>query len=104
MWALRKEGVNENLVDAVMRLYGGVRTKVRLGNGLSEVLEVKVGCTRAMCCPRGGYERTARRLRGATNTISTDLLRLRTKLFTLAHLSVLSISAEQDCWLAAGKT
>jgi hypothetical protein len=42
-WALRKKGVNENLVEAVMRLYIGARTKVRVGNGLSEAFEVKVG-------------------------------------------------------------
>ena len=42
-WALRKKGVSEKLVEAVMRLYDGVRTKVRVGNGLSEAFEVKVG-------------------------------------------------------------
>ena len=42
-WALRKKGVSEKLVEAVMRLYDGVRTKVRVGNDLSEAFEVKVG-------------------------------------------------------------
>ena len=42
-WALRKKGVNEKLVDAVMWLYNGVRMKVRVRNRLTEVFEVKVG-------------------------------------------------------------
>ena len=37
-----KKGVKEKLIEAVMRLYDGVRTKVREGNGLSEAFEVKV--------------------------------------------------------------
>ena len=32
-WALRKRGGNEKLVEAVMWLYEGVRTKVKVGNG-----------------------------------------------------------------------
>jgi hypothetical protein len=35
-WALRKKGVNERLVGAVMRLYEGVKTKVKVGKGMSE--------------------------------------------------------------------
>ena len=42
-WALRKKVVSEKLVEAVMRLFDGVRTKVRVGNSLSEASEVKVG-------------------------------------------------------------
>jgi hypothetical protein len=34
-WALRKKGVNEYMVEAVMRMYDGARTKVKVGNGLS---------------------------------------------------------------------
>jgi hypothetical protein len=48
-WALRKKGVNENLVEAVMRLYDGARTKVRVGNGLSEAFGVKVGLHQGSC-------------------------------------------------------
>jgi len=42
-WALRKRGVNEGLVRAVMRLYEGARTKVKVGTGMSEAFDVKVG-------------------------------------------------------------
>ena len=42
-WALRKGCVNEWLVRAVMATYDGARTAVKVGNGLSEDFEVKVG-------------------------------------------------------------
>ena len=42
-WALRKKGVNEELVRAVMRLYEGARTKIKVGTGMSEAFDVKVG-------------------------------------------------------------
>jgi hypothetical protein len=42
-WALRKKGVNERLVGAVMRLYEGAKTKVKVGKGMSEAFNVKVG-------------------------------------------------------------
>jgi hypothetical protein len=42
-WALRKKGVNDRLVGAVMRLYEGAKTKVKIGNGMSEAFNVKVG-------------------------------------------------------------
>jgi hypothetical protein len=35
-WALRKKGVNERLVGAVIRLYEGAKTKVKVGKGMSE--------------------------------------------------------------------
>ena len=35
-WALRKKGLAEVLVQAVMSLYEGSRTKVRVGSGTSE--------------------------------------------------------------------
>jgi hypothetical protein len=42
-WALRKKGVNDRLVMAVMRVYEGAKTKVKIGNGMSEAFNVKVG-------------------------------------------------------------
>ena len=42
-WALRKEGVDEWLVKAVMYTYFEAKTAVRVGSGLTEDFEVKVG-------------------------------------------------------------
>ena len=42
-WALRKKGLPEMLVIAVMSLYEGAKTKVRVGTELSEEFCVKVG-------------------------------------------------------------
>ena len=42
-WALRKKGLAEVLVQAVMTLYEGSRTKVRLGSGTSDKFGVRVG-------------------------------------------------------------
>ena len=42
-WALRKKGLSEVLVQAVMSLYEGLRTKVRSGSGLLEEFGVSVG-------------------------------------------------------------
>ena len=39
--ALRKKGVNEELVKAVM--YEGARTKIKVGTGMSEAFDVRVG-------------------------------------------------------------
>ena len=41
-WAMRKKGIPEVMVRAVMSLYEGAKTRVRVGLELSEV-EVKVG-------------------------------------------------------------
>ena len=41
-WAMRKKGLPEILVKAVMSLYKGAETKVRVGSGLSEEFSVKV--------------------------------------------------------------
>ena len=41
-WAMRKNGIPEVLVRPVMRLYEGVKTRVRVDSELSEELEVKV--------------------------------------------------------------
>ena len=42
-WAMRKKGLPEILVKAVMSLYEGAETKVRVGSRLSEEFSVKVG-------------------------------------------------------------
>jgi hypothetical protein len=42
-WALRKSGVEEWLVSAVMVMYEGAKTVVRTDNGDSENFAVKVG-------------------------------------------------------------
>ena len=42
-WALRKKGLAEVLVQAVMSLYEGSRTKVRVGSGTSEEFGVRFG-------------------------------------------------------------
>ena len=42
-WALRKKGLAEVLVQAVMSLYEGSRTKVRVGSGTSDEFGVRVG-------------------------------------------------------------
>ena len=41
-WAMRKRGVPEVMVRAVMSLYEGAKTRVRVGQELSEEFEVKV--------------------------------------------------------------
>ena len=41
-WALRKKGLAEVLVQAVMSLYEGSRTKVRVGSGTLEEIGVRV--------------------------------------------------------------
>lgn len=42
-WALRKRGVPKAMVKAVMCLYAGAKTRVRVGSELSEEYPVKVG-------------------------------------------------------------
>ena len=42
-WALRGKGLAEGLVQAVMSLYEGSRTKVTTGSGTSEEFGVRVG-------------------------------------------------------------
>ena len=42
-WAMRKRGIPEAMVRAVMSLYEGANTRVRVGLELSEEFEVKVG-------------------------------------------------------------
>ena len=42
-WAMREKGLPEILVKAVMSLYEGAETNVRVGSGLSEEFSVKVG-------------------------------------------------------------
>ena len=40
---MRKKGLSEVIVRAVMSLYDGAKTRVRVGSGYSEEFEVKVG-------------------------------------------------------------
>ena len=47
-WALRKKGLAEVLVQAVMSLYEGSRTKVRVGSGTSE--EWDIGSSKKIFC------------------------------------------------------
>ena len=42
-WALRKKGLAEVLVQAVMSLYEGLRMKVRVRSGTSDEFGVRVG-------------------------------------------------------------
>ena len=42
-WAMRKRGIPEAMVRAVMSLYEGAKTRVRVGLELCEEFEVKVG-------------------------------------------------------------
>ena len=42
-WAMRKKGLSEVIVRAVMSLYDGAKTKVRVGSAYSEEFEVNVG-------------------------------------------------------------
>ena len=41
-WAMRKKGLSEVTVRAVMSLYNGAKTRVRVGSAYSEEFEVKV--------------------------------------------------------------
>ena len=42
-WAMRQKGPSEVMVQAVMSLYDGAKTNVRVGSAYSETFEVKVG-------------------------------------------------------------
>ena len=42
-WAMRKKGLSKVVVRAVMSLYDGAKTRVRVGSAYSEEFEVKVG-------------------------------------------------------------
>ena len=42
-WALRKKGLTEVMVQAVMSLHEGAMTKVRVGSGTSDEFGVRVG-------------------------------------------------------------
>ena len=41
-WAMRKKGLSEVMVQAVMSLYDDAKTRVRVGSAYSEEFEVKV--------------------------------------------------------------
>ena len=42
-WATRQKGLSDIMVRAVMSLYDGAKTRVRMGLSYSEEFEVKVG-------------------------------------------------------------
>ena len=42
-WAMRKKGLLEVMVQAIMSLYDGAKTRVKVGSAYSEEFEVKVG-------------------------------------------------------------
>ena len=42
-WALKKKGVNKRLIRAVMQMYEGSSTKVKVGKKISDAFNVKVG-------------------------------------------------------------
>ena len=42
-WAMRKKGLSEVIVRAVMSLYDGAKTRVRVGSAYSEEFKVHVG-------------------------------------------------------------
>ena len=42
-WAMRRRGIPEGMVRAVMSLYEGAKTRVRVGLELSKEFEVRVG-------------------------------------------------------------
>ena len=42
-WAMRKKGLSEVMVRAIMSLYDGAKTRVRVRSAYSEEFEVKVG-------------------------------------------------------------
>ena len=49
-WALRKKGLPEILVKAVMSLYEGLKTKVKVGSELSEEFYVAIGVHHGSIC------------------------------------------------------
>ena len=49
-WAMRKKGLSEVIVRAVMSLYDGAKTKVRVGSAYSEGFEVKLVYIKDLCC------------------------------------------------------
>ena len=59
-WTMRKKGLLEVIVRAVMSLYDGAKTRVTVGSAYSVEFEVKVGCTSRICavttivCNSGG--------------------------------------------------
>ena len=50
-WAMRKKGIPEALVRAVMSLYESAKTKVNVGTRLSEELDVNVGVHQGSALP-----------------------------------------------------
>ena len=70
----------------------GVTENIRVIDTPSALIE----STPVMLGTAGGGMATTLQLRGITNTISIDLLRMIARLFLVAQMPKLSISAEQD--------
>ena len=49
-WAMRKKGLPEILVKAVMSLYEGAETKVRVGSVCRKNFLLKLVYTKDLCC------------------------------------------------------
>ena len=49
-WAMRKKGLSEVIVRAVMSLYDGAKTRLRVGSAYSEKFEVKLVYIKDLCC------------------------------------------------------
>ena len=49
-WSMRKKGIPKVLVRSAISLKQGTRTRIRVHLELSEEFEVKVGCTKDLCC------------------------------------------------------
>ena len=47
---MRKKASSEVMVRAIMSLYDGAKTRVRVGYAYSEEFKVKVGVHQGLCC------------------------------------------------------
>ena len=54
-WAMRKRGIPEAMVKAVMSLYEGAKTRLRVGLQLSEEFKVKVGVHQGSALSEGRH-------------------------------------------------
>ena len=53
---MRKKGLSEAMVRAVMSLYDGAKTRVRMGSAYAEKFKVKVGVYQDLCCCHNSLE------------------------------------------------
>ena len=49
-WAMRKKGLSEVIVRAVMSLYDGAKTRVRVGSAYSQEFKAKLVYVKDLCC------------------------------------------------------